>query len=184
LSAQLPAIVVNLLEPLRRLIAALEVELKSRTQEVEKAAPESLPVGMGKLTSQILEREITDWQRFNNRRQVASYTGLCPSEDSSSQRRFQGSINKHGNRRLRPVLIECLWRLYVFQPEYRLVKKWRPELLNSKTSRPRRKKIIVAMARAFAVDWWRVRTGRCQAEALGLKLQTQPQRKTKTLVLE
>jgi transposase len=184
LSAQLPAIVVNLLEPLRRLIAALEVELKSRTQEVEKAAPESLPVGMGKLTSQILEREITDWQRFNNRRQVASYTGLCPSEDSSSQRRFQGSINKHGNRRLRPVLIECLWRLYVFQPEYRLVKKWRPELLNPKTSRPRRKKIIVAMARAFAVDWWRVRTGRCQAEALGLKLQTQPQRKTKTLVLE
>jgi transposase len=184
LSAQLPAIVVNLLEPLRRLIAALEVELKSRTQEVEKAAPESLPVGMGKLTYQILEREITDWQRFNNRRQVGSYTGLCPSEDSSSQRRFQGPINKHGNRRLRPVLIECLWRLCAFQPEYRVVKKWQPELLSPKTSGPRRKKIIVAMARAFAVDWWRVRTGRCQAEALGLKLQTQAQRKTKTLVLE
>jgi len=29
----------------------------------------------------------------------------------------------------------------------------------------------VAMARAFAVDWWRVRTNRCQAEDLGLKLQ-------------
>jgi len=78
---------------------------------------------------------------------------------------------KHGNRRLRPVLVECLWRLSVFQPEYRLVKKWRPELLNPKTSRPRRKKIIVAMARAFAVDWWRVRTGRCKAQDLGLKLQ-------------
>ena len=44
-------------------------------------------------------------------------------------------------------------------------------LLDPKTSKPRRKKIIVAMARSFAVDWWRVRTGRCQAAALGLKLQ-------------
>ncbi|PWU14222.1 MAG: hypothetical protein C5B50_17780 [Verrucomicrobia bacterium] len=32
------------------------------------------------------------------------------------------------------------------------------------------KKIIVAMSRTFAVDGWRVRTGRCKAEALGLKL--------------
>src|SRR5216683_1523435 len=170
-AAQLPPIVVNLLEPLRRLIAALEVELKSRTQEVEAAAPAQLPVGLGKLTSQILEREVADWNRFKNRRQVASYTGLCPKEDSSSTRRFQGSINKHGNRRLRPALVECLWRLCVFQPEYRAVKKWRPELLNPKTSRPRRKKIIVAMARTFAVDWWRVRTNRCKAQDLGLKLQ-------------
>jgi transposase len=170
-AAQLPAIVVNLLEPLRRLIAALEVELKTRTQEVEEGAPEQLPIGLGKLTSEILEREVADWNRFKNRRQVGSYTGLCPSEDSSSDRRFQGPINKHGNRRLRPILVECLWRLTVFQPEYRLVKKWRPELLNPKTSRPRRKKIIVAMARAFAVDWWRVRTGRCKAQDLGLKLQ-------------
>ncbi len=170
-AAHLPAIVVNLLEPLRRLIAALEVELRVRTQEVEASAPAQLPVGLGKLTSQILEREVADWNRFKNRRQVASYTGLCPREDSSSTRRFQGSINKHGNRRLRPALVECLWRLCVFQPEYRVVKKWRPELLNPKTSRPRRKKIIVAMARTFAVDWWRVRTNRCKAEDLGLKLQ-------------
>jgi transposase len=179
LAEQLPAIVVNLLEPLRRLIAVMEVELKSRTQEVEAAAaPEQLPVGLGKLTSEILEREVADWNRFKNRRQVASYTGLCPKEDSSSDRRFQGSINKHGNRRLRPALVECLWRLSVFQPEYRTVKKWRPELLNPKTSRPRRKKIIVAMARTFAVDWWRVRTGRCKAEDLGLKLQA-PSRSAK-----
>jgi len=171
LAAQLPPIVVNLLEPLRRLIAVMEGELKTRTQEVEAAAPEELPVGLGRLTSEILEREVADWNRFKNRRQVASYTGLCPREDSSSDRRFQGAINKHGNRRLRPVLIECLWRLCAFQPEYRIVKKWRPELINPKTSRPRRKKIIVAMARAFCVDWWRVRTGRCQAQALGLRLQ-------------
>src|SRR5664280_2103511 len=173
LATQLPPIVVNLLEPLRRLIGVMEFELKTRTREVEAAAPEQLPVGLGKLTAEILEREVADWGRFQNRRQVASYTGLCPREDSSSDRRFQGAINKHGNRRLRPVLVECLWRLSLFQPEYRVVKKWRPELLNPKTSRPRRKKIIVAMARAFCVDWWRVRTGRCKAQDLGFRVQAQ-----------
>ena len=173
LATQLPPIVVNLLKPLRRLIGVMEFELKTRTREVEAAAPEQLPVGLGKLTAEILEREVADWGRFQNRRQVASYTGLCPREDSSSDRRFQGAINKHGNRRLRPVLVECLWRLSLFQPEYRVVKKWRPELLNPKTSRPRRKKIIVAMARAFCVDWWRVRTGRCKAEDLGMRMQVQ-----------
>jgi len=96
LGSEVAADCVNLLEPLRRLIAALEVELKTRTQEVEAAAPEELPVGLGKLTSEILEREVLIWNRFKNRLQVGSYTGLCPREDSSSDRRFQGSINKHG----------------------------------------------------------------------------------------
>ena len=169
-AGRLPAIVLRLLEPLRRLIAAVEVELKSATRQIESAAPAALPVGLGRLTYEILEREVADWSRFHNRRQVASYTGLCPREDSSGQRRFQGSINKHGNRRLRPVWVECLWRLAAFQPEYRVVKRWRPELLNPKTSSSRRKKIIVAMARAFSVDWWRIRTGRCQAQDLGLRL--------------
>src|SRR2546425_6322193 len=146
---QLPPILVNLLEPLRRLIAVMETELKTRIGEVEAAAPAQLPVGLGKLTSEILEREVADWTRFKNRRQVGSYTGLCPREDSSSSRRFQGSINKHGKRRLRPVLVECLWRLCVFQPEYLPVKKWGPELSNPKTSRPRRKKNIVGMGRTF-----------------------------------
>ena len=170
------AIVVNLLGPLRRLLAAVEVELKARTQELEAAAPEGLPVGLGEIemTSQILEREVADWNRFQNRRQVASYTGLCPREDTSSDRRFQGSINKHGNRRLRPVLVEAVWRLVVFQPEYRPVKKWRAALLDKKSGSGRRKKIIIAIARIFAVDWWRVRTGRCKAQDLGLKLQPLP----------
>jgi transposase len=173
-SQKLPAIVVNLLEPLRRLLAVVEAELKVRTQELEAAAPEALPVGLGGLTSQILEREVADWSRFQNRRQVASYTGLCPREDTSSDRRFQGAINKHGNRRLRPVLVEGAWRLVVFQPEYRPVKKWRAVLLDKKSGSGRRKKIIIAIARIFAVDWWRIRTGRCTAEALGLKLQPAP----------
>src|ERR1019366_1085713 len=116
-----PPIVLELLEPLRRLIQALEQELKTLTQALTDAAPEQLPTGLGKLTCEVLEREVADWNRFGNRRQVASYTGMCPREDSSAQRCFQGAINKHGNPRVRTVLVEASWRLVHYQPTYKPV---------------------------------------------------------------
>ena len=164
-----PPIVLELLEPLRRLIQALEQELKTLTQALTDAAPEELPMGLGKLTYGVLEREVADWNRFANRRQVASYTGMCPREDSSDRRRFQGAINKHGNPRVRTVLVEASWRLVQYQPTYKPVARWLPLLTNPKTTRSKRKQIIVAIGRQFSVDWWRVRTGRCQAADLGLK---------------
>ncbi len=169
-----PPIVLELLEPLRRLIQALEQELKTLTQALTDAAPEELPMGLGKLTYEVLEREVGDWNRFDNRRQVASYTGMCPREDSSAQRRFQGSINKHGNPRVRTVLVEASWRLVQYQPTYKPVAKWLPVLTNPKTTRAKRKQIIVAIGRQFSVDWWRVRTRRCQAADLGLKTNPTP----------
>jgi len=170
----LPPIVMELLEPLRRLIQAVDLELKAHTQAITAAAPEKLPLGLGKLTYEILEREICDWNRFGNRRQVASYTGMCPREDTSAQRRFQGSINKSGNPRVRTVLVEAAWRLVQFQPTYQTVAKWLPQLTHPKTTRSKRKQIAVAIGRQFTVDWWRVRTGRCQAEELGLKFKPTP----------
>ena len=164
-----PPMVLELLEPLRRLIQALEKELQSLTQALTDAAPEQLPMGLGKLTYEVLEREVADWKRFGNRRQVASYTGMCPREDSSAQRRFQGAINKHGNPRVRTVLVEASWRLVQYQPTYKPVARWLPVLTNPKTTRSKRKQIIVAIGRQFSVDWWRVRTERCQAADLGLK---------------
>jgi len=170
----LPAIVMELLVPLRRLIQALELELKTQTQSLQAAAPAELPMGLGQLTYEILEREVCDWKRFGNRRQVASYTGMCPREDTSAQRRFQGSINKHGNPRVRTVLVEAAWRLMRWQPDYKPVAKWSPLLTQPKTTKSKRKQIAVAIGRQFSVDWWRVRTGRCQATDLGLKLNPAP----------
>ena len=71
---------------------------------------------------------------------------------------------------IRPILIECAWRLLYFQPNYRLVRKWRSALSKARNTGARRKQIIVALARQFAVDWWRIRTGRTTPEALGLAL--------------
>src|SRR5664279_739716 len=174
-----PSTVLELLEPLRRLIQALEQELKTLTEALTAAAPEQLPLGLGKLTYEVLEREVGDWHRFHNRRQVASYTGMCPREDSSAQRRFQGSINKHGNPRVRTVLVEASWRLVQYQRTYKPVARWLPVLTNPKTTRSKRKQIIVAIGRQFSLDWWRVRTRRCQAADLGL--QTNPTPSTVTL---
>ena len=170
LAPTLPPSVQSLLAPLQRLIAAVEAELTALTRQVEAAAPAALPVGMGKLTSQILEREICDWHRFENRRQVGSYTGMCPREDTSGDRRCQGPINKHGNPRVRATLIELTWRLLQFQPTYRPVAKWQPVLANPKTTKAKRKQVVVAIGRQFSVDWWRVRTGRCPATQLSLRL--------------
>jgi len=164
-----PPIVLELLEPLRRVIQALEQELKVVSKALLQAAPAQLPLGLGKLTYEVLEREVGDWKRFENRRQVASYTGMCPREDSSAQRRFQGAINKHGNPRLRTALVEASWRLIYFQPAYKPVAKWLPVLTHPKTTRAKRKQIAVAIGRQFSVDWWRVRTQRAQPEDLGLK---------------
>jgi transposase len=77
------------------------------------------------MTSVIIDREIGDWRRFNNRRQIASYTGLCPGEYSSGNTRLQSCVTKHGNPRLRAALVELAWRLVRFQPNYKPVLKWR-----------------------------------------------------------
>jgi transposase len=149
-----------------RLIDILVEEMAAIAARLEAEAPAGLPRYVGAMSASLLDREVRDWGRFKNRRQVGSYTGLCPTEDSSGGRRFQGGVNKHGNPRVRRLAIELAWRLLRHQHGYRVVKKWMPKY---KAAAPgRRKQIAVAVAREFIVDWWRVRTGRCTAESLGL----------------
>ena len=121
------------------------------------------PKGFGPLTTALIEAEILDWSRFTNRRQPGGFTGLCPSEDSTNRRRRQGSVTKHGNPRLRHLLVEALWRMLDWQPDYPPVRRIRA----AKTGRAR-KRVIVAAARQLAVDLWRIRTGRRTSEELHL----------------
>src|SRR5262245_7877764 len=51
----------------------------SRLKPAAAAAPAQKH---GRLQRASLEREIGVWQRFKNRRQVSSYLGLCPSQNS------------------------------------------------------------------------------------------------------
>ena len=124
LQRTLPGWLVDLLDPLRECILKAHQNTERLTQTVEEAAKGSQPVGLGALSSEIIDREIGDWSRFSNRRQIASYTGLCPGEHSSGASRRQGSVTKHGNPRLRHTLIETAWRLIYYQPHYRAVQRW------------------------------------------------------------
>src|SRR5207245_10750934 len=148
---------------------ALQEKIRALTVQLQAAALARQPRGLGLLSSVLIDREIGSWTRFKNRRQVGSYTGLCPGEYSSGNTRVQSCVTKHGNPRLRAALVETAWRLVRFQPNYRPVLKWRETLAKGAlATKAARKKAIVAVARQLAVDLWTIRTGRVQAEALGL----------------
>jgi transposase len=153
------------------IVLGLQEKIAALTLQLQSAAAPNQPRGLGKMTSVVIDREIGDWHRFNNRRQIASYTGLCPGEYSSGNTRLQSCVTKHGNPRLRAALVELAWRLVRFQPNYKPVVKWRQILTRGALATgAARKKAIVAVARQLAVDLWRVRTGRCKPEALGLEI--------------
>ena len=158
------------LEVFRRVLAALTAELDAATAALEAVAPAARPKGLGGLTYEVVEREVGNWDRFTNRRQVASYTGLCGGISASGQTRRLLSITKHGNPRLRTALVILAWRLVVWQPQCPLVQKWWPVLGNRKASRAARKKAIVAVARQMAVDLWRWRTRRVEPAELGWRM--------------
>ena len=102
---------------------------------------------------------------------MSSYTGLCPGENSSGQRERRLSITKAGNPLLRHTLVEASWRLIRFQPGYRGVKMFYRKLAQGRTkSKAARKRALVALARQFAVDWWKIRTGRVNPQELGLEM--------------
>lgn len=163
----LPGWLVERLEAFRRVLASLTEELARATAAVEAAAPAHRPKGLGGLTYETVEREMIDWDRFNNRREVGSYTGLCGGVSASGQSRFLLPITKHGNVRLRTALVELAWRMLLWQPQSKLVQKWWPVLGAPRATKAARKKAIVAMARQLAIDLWRWRTGKVGPEQLG-----------------
>jgi transposase len=65
--------------------------------------------GVDTLTAVGLVAEIGDITAFAHPKQLASYLGLVPSEQSSGQRRRQGSITKAGSSHARRLLIEAAW---------------------------------------------------------------------------
>ena len=168
-NGMLPDWLLKLLTRQQVLVGAVHAQLQTLTQQLQAAAPAARPKWLGGLTHQLLDREVCDWSRFQNRRQVGSYLGLCPREDSSGGHRRQGTITKHGNPRLRAWLVELAWRLVRFQPQYVAVRHWQKVLADPQASAARRKKAIVAVARRLGVDLWRLATGRTTATQLGLE---------------
>ena len=164
LGENLPAWLLEELKLMREVILKLDEQETQRRRALEKQSPAKLPLGLGALTWVVLQLEACDWHRFKNRRQVGANTGLCPGIEQSGTKLKQGSINRHGNRRMRVLLIELVWRLVRWQPNYRPVRKLAAGVARGAA----RRKLAVAAARQVAIDIWRLSTGRTTPEKLGL----------------
>ena len=165
LSAQCGAFVRGQLEPVVKQIRACKTQMERLTGEIEAlVAEEKIPHGLGALTVSLLDGEVCDWNRFQHRKAVGSYTGCCPSEHSSGGVQRFGSIDRHGNKRVRVLLVEAVWRLLKWQPGWHARLKYLNKLKHGASLK---KKMAVALARQLAIDLWRWRTHRATAAELG-----------------
>ncbi len=163
---QLSELVRRFLEPLREQLLFCHQQLTALTAELEqRLAQEKLPKGLGTLTLARFDAEVCDPFRFSNRKEIGSYVGCCPSEHSSGLGQRLGHIDRHGNKHLRTLLVEAVWRLLHFQSQWHALKK---VVVHLKAGTALRKKTVVALARQLAIDLWRVRTRRATWAQLGL----------------
>jgi transposase len=93
---------------------------------VQKAAKENPQAkllmtqpGVGPNTALAFVLTIGDVSRFPRGKQIASYLGLIPREESSGGRQKLGAITKQGNRMLRSLLVEAAQCAVRYDPGYR-----------------------------------------------------------------
>ncbi|MFN8163851.1 MAG: transposase [Solirubrobacterales bacterium] len=72
-------------------------------------SPDFARFGASLHTALGLLAEVGDFERFQRPVQLMSYLGLVPSENSSGDRRRQGSITKSGSHHARRLLVEAAW---------------------------------------------------------------------------
>jgi transposase len=155
------------LGPIREVLLTIEAQIERLTERLEAFATpkEKRPAGLGALTDAVLGAEVGNYRRFGNRRAPGAFFGVVPGEDSSGGRRRQLPITKTGSGMARRYLVEAVWRLIRFQPEWKAWKKWKERY--EEAPKWRRNQIVVALARQLITDLWRLRTGRTEMEALG-----------------
>ena len=146
----------DLLELLDRLNPTIAELSQAAEQEVEKW-PEAQRLathpGVGPLTAMAFVLIIGEAERFQCGKQVASYLGLVPAEESSGNQRRLGHITKQGSSILRFLLVEAA------QVTVRSLPEWRSRYFHL-TMRRGRKIAKVAMARRLAVClYWMLRQG-------------------------
>ena len=146
----------DLLELMDRLNPTITELSQAIEQEVEKC-PQARRLmthpGVGALTALAFVLIVGKAERFQCGKQIASYLGLVPLEDSSGNRRRLGHITKQGSSMMRFLLVEAA------QVTVRSLPEWRSKYLHLMMRRGR-KIAKVAMARKLAVRlYWMWRKG-------------------------
>ena len=102
-----------------RAIEHLEERLETIEQAIQVASrtePYLEPVGwlrcfrgIDTVTAMSVVAELHDFGRFQSARELMSYLGLVPSENSTGDRHRRGPITRTGNKHARRLLIEASW---------------------------------------------------------------------------
>ncbi len=89
---------------------------------------------------------------FSNRRQIASYAGLAATPWRSGSIAHEQGVSRTGNARLRTMMVQLAWLWLRHQPQSALSLWFAARVANA---RPRRKTMIVALARKLLVALWK-----------------------------
>ena len=144
---------LELLDRLNPTIAELSQAVEREVEKFPEAQRLATHPGVGPLTALAFVLIIGEAERFQCGKQVASYLGLVPLEDSSGNRRRLGHITKQGSSILRFLLVEAA------QVTVRSLPEWRSRYFHLMMRRGR-KIAKVAMARRLAVSlYWMMRQG-------------------------
>ena len=110
-------------EDLLGLLAMLDQQVGKLDQAVQRAAEQHPQArllmtqpGVGPNTALAFVLTIGEVSRFARGKQVASYLGLIPREESSGGRQKLGAITKQGNRLVRSLLVEAAQIAVRFDP--------------------------------------------------------------------
>jgi transposase len=137
----------------RREMARLEGHILklAATPRYDKAHQEERKIaGVGLLTAMTFLTEMGDLTRFQNRRQVAAYLGLCPASfESGESNNRKGRITRQGPGRLRRMLCQAAWTSLSRDPQaaeaYERIKRGNAQ---------RGKKALVALMRKLGIKMW------------------------------
>ena len=148
----------ELLELLDRLDPNIEELTVTVGQEARKR-PDVLRLmthpGVGPLTALAYVLIIGTPERFGRGKQIGTYVGMIPSEDSSAGKQRLGHISKQGNSLLRFLLVEAA------QAAARINPHWRRRYMH--LAMRRHKSIAkVAMGRRLAVRLYWMRRNSCE----------------------
>jgi transposase len=145
-----------LLELLDRLNPSIE-ELTAAVEQEANKRPEALRLmthpGVGPMTALAYVLIIGTPERFARGKQIGTYVGMIPTEDSSAGKQRLGHISKQGNSLLRYLLVEAAQSATRFNPH------WRRRYMRL-AMRRHRSIAKVAMGRRMAIRlYWMWRNG-------------------------
>ena len=113
-------------EDLLGLLTMLDQQVGKLDEAVQRAAEANPSArllmtqpGVGPNTALAFVLTIGDVSRFPRGKQVASYLGLIPREETSGGRQKLGAISKQGNRLLRSLLVEAAQSAVIHDAQFR-----------------------------------------------------------------